>query len=173
MQHHDDEHNDEEKSKSQLKREAHALIDLGEALVNLPGEQLQRIPLTEALQDAILLARKINQRSGRKRQLQYIGKLLRNEDATPIQEALDKIQQEHSRRDIAFHRLEKWRDRLIAEGDSALEALIGEYPNADRQHLRQLVRKANQEFKQNKPPAASRSIFRYLRDLSEADGDEE
>lgn len=170
MHYHDNDHEDEEKSKSQLKREAHAMIELGETLVNLPAEQLQRIPLNDELQNAIQLARKITQHGGRKRQLQYIGKLLRHkEDVTPIQAALDKINDEHSRRDIAFHKLEKWRDRLIAEGDSALEELIVEYPHADRQHLRQLVRKANQEFRQNKPPTAARAIFRTLRDLSEAE----
>ena len=169
MHHQDNDHEDEEKSKSQLKREAHAMIELGETLVNLPAEQLQRIPLNDELQNAIELARKITRHGGRKRQLQYIGKLLRHkEDVTPIQAALDKINDEHSRRDIAFHKLEKWRDRLIAEGDSALEELIAEYPHADRQHLRQLVHKANQEFRQNRPPTAARAIFRTLRDLSEA-----
>lgn len=161
----EDEDTAQEKSKSQLKREAHALTDLGEALVNMSAEQLTRIPLSEALQEAIQLARKITKHGGRKRQLQYIGKLLRNEDTTPIQESLEKIRIEHSRRDSAFHRLEQWRDRLLEEGDSALGELVEQFPAADRQHLRQLIRKANQEFRQNKPPAAARQIFHYLRDL--------
>ncbi len=154
-------------SKSQLKRESQALQTVGEELVELPAAKLAKIPLPEELAEAIALARKIKARGGLKRQLQYIGKLMRNIDAEPIIEALDELKSAASRETARFHRLEQWRDRLVAEGDTALGALLEEYPQADRQHLRQLIRNAQAEAAKNKPLKSAREIFRYLRELSE------
>jgi ribosome-associated protein len=154
-------------SKSQLKRESHELQALGEELVELPAAKLAKIPLPEELADAIALAQRIKQRGGRKRQLQYIGKLMRKIDAEPIQQAMDALKLDATRETVQLHKLEQWRDRLVAEGDAALAELLDAYPNAERQHLRQLVRNAQRESKQNKPPKSAREIFRYLRELME------
>lgn len=167
----DDFENDDEAiiyvSKSQLKRESHALQELGAELVALPASKLAKIPLPEELAEAIALAQRIKQRGGRKRQLQYIGKLLRKIDAEPIRQAMSALKNEANRESARLHRLEQWRDRLVAEGDAALTALLDEQPAADRQHLRQLVRNARREAEQNKPPKAARELFRYLRELME------
>ncbi len=154
-------------SKSQLKRESHALTDLGKELVELPQNKLDKIPLEENLLDAVNLARRIKERGGKKRQIQFIGKLLRKADTDPIIAAMDQLKSEHLQENARLHKLEQWRDRLIEEGDSALGELLAEYPDADRQHLRQLLRNAQRESKQNKPPKSARELFKYLRDNME------
>lgn len=154
-------------SKSQLKRESHALQALGEELVGLPAAKLAKIPMPDELAEAVSLARRIKARGGLKRQLQYIGKIMRNIDAEPIEKALDEIKSAAGKEAAKFHRLEQWRDRLVTEGDAALEQLLEEFPNADRQHLRQLTRNAQREAAKNKSPKSAREIFRYLRDLAE------
>ncbi|MEN8170246.1 MAG: ribosome biogenesis factor YjgA [Pseudomonadota bacterium] len=151
-------------SKSQLKRESHALTDLGKELVELHQNKLDKIPLDEKLQDAIALVHRIKERGGRKRQLQYIGKLLRTADIEPILAAMDGLKLEHAQENARLHRLEQWRDRLLEEGDTALGELLSQYPDADRQHLRQLLRNAQKEQSQNKPPKSARELFKYLRD---------
>ncbi len=151
-------------SKSQLKRESHALTDLGKELVELPQNKLDKIPLDDTLLDAINLARRIRERGGRKRQIQFIGKLLRKTDAEPIIAAMEQLKNEHLKENARLHKLEQWRDRLIEEGDTALGELLTEHPDADRQQLRQLLRNAQREQKQNKPPKSARELFKYLRD---------
>lgn len=161
--------NDEEEiiyvSKSQLKRESNALQALGEELVDLPAAKLERIPLPQELAEAVALAQRIKARGGRKRQLQYIGKLMRRLDEAPIRQAMDQLKGESARKTAHLHKVERWRERLLDEGDSALAELLEEYPTADRQHLRQLMRNAQREKKQNKPPKSARELFRSLRDL--------
>jgi len=164
---HDDDFEDQhEVSKSQRKRESLALRDLGADLVALAPARLAQLPLPDDLRDAVVEAQHIKSHGAHKRQLLYIGKLLRNMDAAPIREALDGLENQSAEAKAALHRLERWRDRLLDEGDHALEALVEEYPAADRQHLRQLIRTAHKEKLKNKPPAAFRSLFRYLRDLA-------
>ncbi len=158
---------DERPSRSQLKRDAEALQELGRELVGLPQARLDRIELPEKLRDAIALARRITAHGGKRRQLQYIGKLMRRIDAEPIRARLEAMQQADHRAAQRFHHLEALRDKLIHEGDAALGAALEDYPHADRQHLRQLIRQARQEREQDKPPAGARSLFRYLRELDE------
>lgn len=166
MYHDDDTAQDEQaKSKSQLKREMHALQELGEQLVALPADQFKKIQLADELQEAILDARRIHQHGARKRQLQYIGKLMRNLDAEPIQQQLATLQGQSHQAAQALHRIERWRDELLQEGDAALAKLLAQYPQADRQYLRQLLRNAKKEYLENKPPKSARSLFRYLREL--------
>lgn len=155
-------------SKSQRKRESHALQALGEALAALSPERLAGMPLPEMLREAVLEAQRIRQRGAHKRQLQYIGRLMREVDAGPIQAALDVLQQNTHEAVARQHRLERWRDRLLEEGDGALGSLLEEYPAADRQYVRQLVRNAQRERERGQPPRHSRSLFRYLRELDEA-----
>ena len=151
-------------SKSEIKRDAEDLKQLGEKLVNLTKANLTKVPLDDSLKDAIELAQRL-QKEARRRQLQYIGKLLRSIDAEPIREALEKIENKHNQQQVILHKLELLRDELIAKGDDALADLLNSYPQADRQHLRNLIRSAQKEKEQNKPPKAYREIFQYLKEL--------
>lgn len=153
-------------SKSQLKREAHALLELGRTLVELPEARLAALPLDDKLRDAVELARRIHARSGRKRQIQYIGKLLRNGDPQPVIDALEAIRQEDRRAARTFHQLEDWRERFIHEGDDAVGDWLAQYPETDRQHLRQLIRQAQKDYRDNKPKGP-RALFRFLREVTE------
>ncbi|QIW16056.1 hypothetical protein A4G20_06780 [Pasteurellaceae bacterium RH1A] len=151
-------------SKSEIKRDAEALKKLGASLIELSPQNLAKIPLDDELKDAIELAQRLKLEA-RRRQLQYIGKLLRNLDPEPIQEALDKVENRHAQQLALLQKLEVVRDQLIEEGDSAVNALLDEYPELDRQHLRNLVRMAQKEKQANKPPKNYREIFQYLKSV--------
>ncbi|QYN41755.1 ribosome biogenesis factor YjgA [Gilliamella sp. ESL0443] len=153
-------------SKSEIKRDAEALKKLGVELVNLSKNEIAKIPLDEDLLYAIELAQKIK-KEGYRRQIQYIGKLLRSRDIEPITLALDKLKNRHNQQVALFHRLEKLRDELIETGDA--ESIMGLYPSADRQQLRTLARLAKKELSANKTPKTARQIFQYLKDLSETE----
>ena len=157
-----------EKSKSQIKRELHALQDLGERLTTLKPDVLAKLPLTDALQRALAEAPKHKAHIARKRHLQYIGKLMREQDIEAIVGLIDQLDSSTREYNERFHALERWRDRLIEGGDTALESFVVEYPDTDRQHLRGLIRHAQHEAAHNKPPAAARKVFKYIRDLDEA-----
>ena len=159
------------KSKSQRKREMHALQALGEELVKLPKDQFEKIDLPDDLHDAVVAARNIKQHGAHKRQLQYIGKLMRSIDAEPVQEQLDTLKSQSSHATQALHNIERWRDQLLAEGDQALEKLVEQHPQTDRQYIRQLLRNAHKEFKANKPPKSTRMLFRYLREILSMDSE--
>ena len=154
---------DEEKpSKTQRKREMHELQGLGARLVELNPQQLDEIGLPEDLRDAVEFAQRTTKHEARRRQLQYIGKLMRSVDPAPIREKLkiwDGISVEHTARQ---HRVERWRDRLI-EDESALDELVREHPGIDARHLRALARKAREERAAGSPPRAYRELFRALR----------
>jgi len=165
---HHDEFDDEYKSKSYFKREADQLQVIGEELVNLGAREREQVPLDETLLDAIALAHKIrNKHEAYRRQLQFIGKLMRSRDPEPIIQALEQIRNRHQRAARAHHQLEQWRDRLIAEGDDAINALLAEAPQLERQQLRRLVRQARSEQQRQQPPKAARQLFRLLRDALE------
>lgn len=152
-------------SKSQLKREAHSLTELGKKLVQMDKSLLAKIPLPDNLLEAINSAKNIRQHGALKRQLQYIGKLMRKTDPEPIQAAYE-VATNHYRADSQqLHKIENWRDRLLSEGDNALGELTDLHPDADRQHLRQLMRSAKKERELNKPPRAARELFQYLKEL--------
>ncbi|MWN06450.1 ribosome biogenesis factor YjgA [Gilliamella sp. Pas-s95] len=151
-------------SKSEIKRDAEALKKLGIELVNLSKNELEKIPLDEDLIYAIELAQKIK-KEGYRRQIQYIGKLLRSRDIEPISQALDKLKNRHNQQIALFHKLEKLRDDLITTGDA--ETIMDLYPTADRQQLRTLARLAKKEQETNKPVKSARQIFQYLKELSD------
>lgn len=151
-------------SKSEIKRDAEDLKQLGEKLVNLTKANLTKVPLDDSLKDAIELAQRL-QKEARRRQLRYIGKLLRSIDAEPIREALEKIENKHNQQQAMLHKLEILRDELITKGDAALTDLLNEHPSADRQHLRNLIRAAQKEKEQNKPSKAYREIYQILKTL--------
>ena len=151
-------------SKSEIKRDAEDLKQLGEKLVNLTKANLTKVPLDDSLKDAIELAQRL-QKEARRRQLQYIGKLLRSIDAEPIREALEKIENKHNQQQAMLHKLEILRDELITKGDAALTDLLNEHPSADRQQLRNLIRAAQKEKEQSKPSKAYREIYQILKTL--------
>ena len=151
-------------SKSEIKRDAEDLKQLGEKLVNLTKANLTKVPLDDSLKDAIELAQRL-QKEARRRQLQYIGKLLRSIDAEPIREALEKIENKHNQQQAMLHKLEILRDVLVAKGDAALTDLLNEHSSADRQQLRNLIRAAQKEKEQNKPSKAYREIYQILKTL--------
>ncbi|RRF74205.1 ribosome-associated protein [Klebsiella pneumoniae] len=155
-------------SKSEIKRDAEELKRLGAELVDLGKNALDKIPLDTDLRDAIELAQRIKR--GRRRQLQLIGKMLRNRDVDPIRQALDKLKNRHNQQVALFHKLEQIRDRLIDDGDDAVAEVLNLWPEADRQQLRSLIRNAKKEKEGNKPPKSARLIFQYLRELAENEG---
>ena len=158
----------EEKSKTQVKRELHALVDLGERLTTLKPDLLNRLPLTDGLRRALADAPKHTANIARKRHILFIGKLMRDQDIDAILTLIDQLDASTRQYNERFHGLERWRDRLLGGDDAVLDSFVGDYPEADRQHLRQLIRQAQQEAAQSKPPAASRKIFKYIRELDEA-----
>ncbi|MEY3017326.1 MAG: ribosome-associated protein [Pseudomonadota bacterium] len=155
-------------SKSEIKRQMTALQKLGEKLLELSPKQLARVPMSDKLAEAIDTAKRINHHEGKRRQMQYIGKLMRSEDGEAIGAVIQQIEDGHKALARAFQQLENWRDRLIAEGENAIGDIAAEYPDIDRQHLRQLIRNAQREASQNKPPASARKLFKYLRETYEA-----
>lgn len=164
----DDANSEEELiSKSQRKRDADAVQQLGKDILGLSHDDQNSLDLPDSLSNALDDARRIKKNSALKRQLQYIGKLMRHIEIEPIQEQYLKLTN-HYRQDVKeFHKLEEWRDRLLAEGDKALEDLINEAPNTDRQHLRQLIRQSAKEAKLKKPAKSAREIYKYLKTLFE------
>lgn len=157
---------DELISKSQLKRDAHALLDLGKEIVALQPANLKKIPLDEDLLEAINEARKIKAQIALKRQLHYIAKILRHRDVANIQAVMDSIRQQSSKTDTALKTCEKWRERLIGNESGALEEFISQHPTVDRQKIRQMIRNAQKEIENNKPPKWSRELFRYIRGIT-------
>ncbi len=157
----------EEKSKSQVKREFLALQDMGARLAELKPDVLARLPLNDALRKALEESAKHTRHIARKRHNQYLGKLLRGHDIDAIQQVLDNFDSSSREYNNRFHRLERWRDRLLDEGDEALQQLMLEYPDIDSQHIRGLVRHAQHERAREKPPAAARKLFKYLREMAE------
>ena len=155
-------------SRSQLRRDATAIFKLAEILATLTDAQLTRIPLESDLLGEVRRVRAIHQPIARKRETQYLAKLMRRletEEIDAVRTVLDISKQQSHRETAALHQLENLRDRLIAEGDAALDEVIAQHPSADRQHLRGLIRQANTEAKKQKPPRASRELFRILREL--------
>lgn len=158
---------EEDKSKSQVKKELLELTALGEKLSKLPKHQWSELPISDTLKHALNEVSKINHHTGLKRHIKYIGKLLRSEDVEAIEQQLLLDNQQHTL-DVQREKLcEHWRDRLITEGDKATFELLEITLNLDRQHLRQLVRNAQKEQKLDKPPKNKRELYRYLRDHAE------
>ncbi|MCU7937988.1 MAG: DUF615 domain-containing protein [gamma proteobacterium symbiont of Bathyaustriella thionipta] len=152
-------------SKSQAKRDVEALQKLGLKLVELSKNTLEKFDLDEKLLDAILLAQTIRSHSGHRRQVQLIGKLMRHTDADAIRLQLERYQHPIEEANAYFHKLEKWRDRLLIEGDSAIHELLTEYPEFERSRLRQLLRNAKKDSEQNKAPKSARQLFKYLKEV--------
>lgn len=165
----DDNDIDLEISKSERKRQMHALQDLGERLVALPAAELAKIPIDdERLRDAVETARRITARGGLKRQLQFIGKLMRSIDPTPIANGLATLDHRATESAAAFHRIEHARDQLRTEGDRALGEILAIWPHAEMSLLRQWIRQHPKEVAKGNERAHSRKLFRYLAELDES-----
>jgi ribosome-associated protein len=163
---------DDPPSKSARKRQMLGLQAMGESLLTLNDKQLAQIPIDdEKLLSAIRECRQIRSNSARKRHLQLIGKLMRNIDPAPIEQALAVLHNTQQQNAATFHQLEKLRENILAAGVGGVELAMTRFPDADRQHLRQLVLQHEREVQRHKPPAASRKLFRYLKELQEAYGD--
>jgi len=153
---------DQELSKSAIKQKMHELKALGDKIVALPDAQLNLLPLDENLRDAVLLARKITKRGGLKRQLQYIGKLMRNIDPEPIETVLNNIENAHLQDNNAFHLKEQWRDELLSGGNDKLTEFYNLYPETDLQRLRQLIRSYKNAGNDDKKKQAARLVFQLI-----------
>jgi ribosome-associated protein len=165
---------DDPPSKSARKRHMLSLQALGESLLDLNDKQLAQIPIDdERLLTAVREARLIRSKNARKRHLQFIGKLMRDIDPEPIQEALAQLDNARQQSTTAFHRMEELRATVLEAGLSGVELVMARFPTADRQQLRQLVLQHQKEMEQQKPPAASRKLFRYLKDLQASYGEDD
>ncbi|MBV0933062.1 ribosome biogenesis factor YjgA [Marinobacterium weihaiense] len=152
-------------SKSQLKREAEDLQRLGKRMAELRPDQQTKLPIDDQLRAAIEEYARIKANGAKRRHLQYIGKLMRTADADAIQAVVDRFDSASEAHNQLFHEMERWRERLIDGGNEPLQAFIDDHPNADIQHLRQLVRNAQRERQREQPPTQARKLFRYIREL--------
>jgi len=143
-----DDHGYDRPSKSQVKRDMLALLELGKQLVELSTDQLKQLPLSEKLYEAICLAQRTASREGRRRQIHYVGKLMRDADAEAIRAQLDTWRHGSREQTRAMHRLEALRDLLLRD-DDALTRLLNDYPAADAQQLRTLIREGRKEAQAN------------------------
>lgn len=151
-------------SKTKQKEAMHELRDLGAELVELSIGQLKRINLPENIFEAVRACQKITAHGARRRQIQYLGKLMRTTDDEPIRAGLALIRGESSAETARLHRLERFRTRLL-EDESVLTEIAALWPSVDLQHLRQLRRNALKEQEGNKPPKNFRAIFQVLQEL--------
>lgn len=151
-------------SKSRRKADAHALQTLGTALVALNRSQLAQVDLPEALRDAVEAAQRISAHEGRRRQMQFIGKLMRTVDPAPIRAKIDGWKTVSVEETVRLHLIERWRDRLI-EDPLALQTFASEYPQSDVQQLHTLIRNTQREREHSKPPKSYRALFQWLRDI--------
>ena len=158
------------RSKTKAKEEVEALQELGKRLVSVGNDRLKKLDVPEALRDAVLEAKKITSHGALRRQMQYIGKLMRDVDTDPIQEMLDELDGISNKANARFHALEKLRDRLIAD-ESVITTLKNDYPELDVSALRTLRRNAIKEQAEQKPPKAYRAIFQLLKSLESGEAE--
>lgn len=150
-------------SKSQKKRDSTAAQELGEEVAALPRDKIESLGLPEKLQEALIEAARITAHEGRRRHMQLIGKLMRNIDPVPIRAALEKFAGSSKQEVADMHLAERWRERLIKEPD-ALALFANDYRDIDLQQLRTLIRNAQKEQAQNKPPRDFRKIYQFVRE---------
>jgi ribosome-associated protein len=158
---------DEPVSKTRRKREMTELQSLGAALAGLPESQLDQMQLEAKLRQALADAKRITSHEAKRRQIQYIGRLMREVDAEPIRAQLAAVEGRSAQASAAHRRLEAWRERLLAD-DGALTVFASEHPRADLQEIRSLIRSARKEQKEGKPPRAYRELFRVLKTIETA-----
>lgn len=156
----------EPKSRTRRKKEDHALQQLGQELVDLSTEQLSEIEMPEELREAVEAAKTMRSFGARRRQILYIGTVLRAIDPENIRNAMEGFRRGDRRKALRFQEVEQWRDRLRQGDPILLEEILQRCPAAQRQRLTQLVRNATEEFNAGKGPKSSRLLFRYLMEVS-------
>jgi ribosome-associated protein len=164
----------ERPSKSALKREMHELQDLGQALAALPADRLAAAEMPEPLRDAIVEYKRTRSHEGRRRQMQYVGKLIRQADPAPLREAVAAFKLPSARATLKLHQVEAWREQLVA-GDEALTRFAAEHPGADLQQLRSLVRAARRDAAlppEQRHGRAWRELFQHIKPWLDDDTDE-
>ena len=158
-------------SKTKRKAEADAQQMVGKKLIALTNAQIKKMPLEERLFDAVMEAKRLTANGAIRRQLQYIGRLMRDTDIAPIEEQLARWEGKNNEENARFHALELWRDRLIEESSApqseVLQDFLSKYPHADIQQIRTLSRNAQKEKETNKPPKNTRELFKLLRTIDE------
>jgi ribosome-associated protein len=155
------------KSKTEIKKEMHQLQDFGQKLIEMSKHQRSRLPLTDDLKDAMIVADKIrNKNEALRRHIRHIAKILVETDLAPIYQAIDVMANKHQQETAKFTRLENLRDELIEHGNDAIEALLAEFEKLERQKLKQLVRHAAKEKKAEKLGKHYRNLFAYLKENS-------
>jgi len=160
------------KSKSQRKRDMTALQDLGAELEALAKDRLARVPMPEALADAIHAARKITSHEGKRRQMQFVGKVMRgldDDEVEAIRAALEGFKGTSKAETARLHLIERWRDLLLSD-DAMLTKFLGEHPSVDVQSVRNIIRNARKEKELAKPPKYFRELFQVIKTALE-DGD--
>ena len=157
-------------SKTRLKQVSHELQELGEAAAALPDARLAALPIPESLFDAIRAYNKTRTHEGKRRQMQYIGKLMRRDDIEPIREAVTNMQLGRAQDSLALHRAERWRAELIAD-DEAVTRWTATHAQTDVQQLRSLIRAARKDAllaPEKRSSRAYRELFRFIRDAGPA-----
>jgi len=149
-------------SKTRRKHEMHALQDLGEQLVSLDPARLRTLDLPERLHDAVLLARSITRHEARRRQMQYIGRLMRDVDPAPLHAALKRWNEGPAEEKARFAAFERWRTRLLDDA-TGVDDFVAGHPSADRAELASLVQAARAERASGGPPHRQRALFRAIR----------
>ncbi|OZG70548.1 hypothetical protein BTA51_25795 [Hahella sp. CCB-MM4] len=167
----DDHYSDEEydfgPSKTSKKKAMQALQDLGKELAQLRQEQLDELPISDRLKDALIDYQKFPSHEAKRRQLQYIGKLMRDVDEEELQPYLDKFREGSTTQTALHHSAERWREQLLSGGNEALTEFVDEHPGGDVQHLRHLIRNTQKDIEQNKNRGAAKKLYRYIRDMLE------
>ena len=153
-------------SKTKRKQQMHELQDIGEELVDLSKEALNKIPMSEDLLDAIKEYKRLSAHEARRRQMQFIGKIMRKEDIEPIREKLEQIRGSSTAATALLHRIERYRNDMIAK-DEIITQFLADYPHASAQELRTLVRNTRKEAEQAKPPKSFRELFQYIKSVLE------
>jgi len=152
-------------SKTQRKRECDEVLELGEKMIKLNKEELAQINMDDELRSSIEEAQRIKSNSALKRQKHFIAKIMRGLDDDTLPAQVERVLHKHDIYNADFKRMEKWRDTIIENGDRGINDFLEQYPQAERSHLRQLVRNVAKEKKNNKPPTAYRQIFKYIREV--------
>ncbi|WP_250451993.1 ribosome biogenesis factor YjgA [Caballeronia sp. ATUFL_M2_KS44] len=170
-----DDHGYDRPSKSQLKRDMHALQELGAALIALPKDALKRMPMPEDLGDAVREARRITDHEGKRRQLQYVGKVMRSlgeEQIAALRTALDTHRGVNKAETARLHWIERTRDKLLAD-DAALTEFIRQHPGVDAQEGRTIIRNTRKEREQQKPPRYYRELFQWIKNAAGVEADDD
>ena len=152
-------------NKTQIKKDMAVLFALGEEISELSVAQISLLELPDTIHKAIIEVSKMPHKGARKRLLKFITGKLHKIDIEPILEKLARIKNKSAHGVREHHIVERWRDRLVKDGHEALTAFLNEQPDADRQHLRQLLRNIQKEAETNKPAKSSRLLYRYLKTL--------